>query len=170
MSMSHKAYAFDWHSFDCDLHRILIEALETNNSTDLEKYVDQNLNHVVDPYEGEPLTPNWRDSLGTPDIHEYGDYALTHFYDPIDDWGIGDEWLGLGLEFLESMEGAVLGFSVGPPNNLFDPGKYGSFFQTPEQVRESLSLLKPIQRPELASFLKLLKSCVRKRCGVYVTF
>ena len=64
----------------------------------------------------------------------------------------------------------MLGFPVGLSGRLFDPGRYGSYFQTPRQVRESLSVLKSHVCPELAGYLELLERCVGEGRGVYVTF
>src|SRR5262249_8215566 len=95
MAMEHKAYAFDWSRFEFDLHPLLAEALTTNGTTELQAFIDQHLAELTDPYEGESLSADWRETLGNRDVHEYGDYALTRFYDPADCWGIGYEWARL---------------------------------------------------------------------------
>jgi hypothetical protein len=64
----------------------------------------------------------------------------------------------------------MLGFAVGPEDNLFDPGRYGSYFQTPQPVQETLSALRPYRCPDLLQYLELLEWCVAERRGVYVTF
>jgi hypothetical protein len=170
MPMEHKAYAFDWSRFEFDLHPLLVDALAAHDTTGLEAYIDQHLADLTDPYEGEPLSANWRDTLENRDVHEYGDYALTRFYDPSDGWGIGYEWARLSEELPEPAATAMLGFPVGPQENLFDPGRYGSYFQTPRRVRESLVALQPHGCPALARYLELLERCVGERRGVYVTF
>ena len=136
----------------------------------MEAFIDHHVAQLKDPYEGEPLSADWRDKLGNKDVHEYGDYALTRFYDPADCWGIGYEWARLSEELPESAANAMLGFVVGPPGNLFDPGRCGSYFQTPRQVRESLGVLQAHTCPGLGRFLDLLSRCVAEARGVYVTF
>jgi hypothetical protein len=170
MPMEHKAYAFDWARFDLDLHPLLVEALTTNETAGLEAYIAQHLSELTDPYEGEPLSADWRDTLGNRDVHEYGDYALTRFYDPADSWGIGYEWVRLSDELPEPAGHAMLGFPVGPADNLFDPGRYGSSFQTSSEVGESLAVLGCVGHSELARYLELLERCAAQQRGVYVTF
>src|SRR5205823_3307806 len=164
----HKAYAFDWPRFESDLHPVLVRALTDNDPAELEVYIDQHLAELTDPCEGEPLSADWRDALENRDVHEYGDYALTRFYDPADCWGVGYEWARLSDELPEPAANAMLGSSVGPPERLFDPGRYGSYFQTPKRVRESLAVLKPLAVPELARFVELLERCAAEGRGVYV--
>ena len=159
MGMSHKAYAFDWHGFEFDLHPWLEAALAADNPAELESFIDDNRASVTDPYEGDPLPEDWRAGLENRDVHEFGDYALTRFYDPADDCGVGSAWMSISNQLPEAAANALLGFSVGPPGRLFDPGRYGSYFQTPAQVRESLAVLKPLDVPELARFVELLERC-----------
>jgi hypothetical protein len=170
MPMEHKAYAFDWSAFEFDLHPLLDDALTANATAELEAFIDQHRAKLTDPYEGEPLQTDWRDTLGNRDVHEYGDYALTRFYDPADSWGIGYAWARLSGKLPEPAARALLGFPIGPAENLFDPGRYGSYFQTPRQVRESLTALQPHGCPALVRYLELLERCVAERRGVYVTF
>jgi hypothetical protein len=170
MAMEHKAYAFDWSWFESDLHPLLLQALTDDAPAELEAYIDRHRHELTDPYEGQPLPADWRDALENRDVHEYGDYALTRFYDPADWSGVGYEWAGLSDELPDPAADALLGFSVGPPGRLFDPGRYGSYFQTPAQVLESLAVLEPLGVPELARFVGLLERCAAEGRGVYTTF
>jgi hypothetical protein len=170
MSMEHKAYAFDWLRFEPDLRPLLVAALTGNEPGEVEAYIDRHVAELKDPYEGEALPVDWRDMLSNHDVHEYGDYALTRFYDPADCWGIGDGWMRLSDELPEPATNAMLGFPIGPSENLFDPGRNGSYFQTPELVRDALAVLEPLDCPELAGYLALLERCVAERRGLYVTF
>jgi hypothetical protein len=170
MTMEHKAFAFDWPRFEFDLHPLLVEALTNNDATRLEAYIDQHLAVLTDPYEGKPLSANWREALQNRDVQEYGDYALTRFYDPADCRGIGHEWDRLSRELPKPAATAMLGFPVGPPERPFDPGREGSYFQSPRRVRESLAALKLHARVELSLYLELLQWCAAEGRGVYVTF
>lgn len=170
VGMSHKAYAFDWWSFELDLHPLLHLALVTNDTTELEAFIDAHREQLTDPYEGNPLPEDWQAALGNRDVHELGDYALTHYYTPASDNGVGGAWFELSDQLPELALNSLLGFSVGPREHLFDPGRYGSYFQTPSQVRQSLSVLRPLGIPELTWFVELLERCTAEGRGVYVTF
>jgi hypothetical protein len=170
MPMEHKAFAFDWPRFERDLYPLLVEALAADDPAGLEAYIDRHRAELTDPDEGEPMSADWRDGMENGDVHEFGDYALTRFYDPADCWGVGYAWARLSDELPGPVKSALLGSSVGPPERLFDPGRYGSYFQTPDHVRESLAALRRHARPELTRYLYLLEQCAGKRRGVYVTF
>lgn len=169
MPMTHKAYAFDWSRFEFGLLPILIEALIADDTAALEAFIDDNHALLTDPYEGEPLPNDWRAGLNW-DVHVYGDYALSAFYDPADDCGIAGEWGEVSECLPGASANALLGFSLGPPERPFDPGRYGSYFQTPSQVQKSLEFLQPLGMPELSPFVDLLARCNAEGRGVYVTF
>jgi hypothetical protein len=139
--MEHKAYAFDWRAFEFDLLPLLVDSLLAKETGGLVAYIDQHRNELTDPDEGQPLPVDWRNTLGNRDVHEFGDYALTRFYDPDDCWGVGYTWAHLSDELPEPAANVLLGFTVGPAAHRFDPGRYGSYFQTPELVHESLAVL-----------------------------
>ncbi len=73
---------------------------------------------------------------------------------------------------------ALLGVAIGPDENRFDPGRQGSYFQTPEEVVRSLARVRRFKlsrfldnhRKSLRSFQTLLEECQAKGLGVYVTF
>jgi hypothetical protein len=170
MPMEHKAYAFDWPRFGLELHEQLVDALAANDTAELEAFIDRHITELTDPNEGELLSASWRDGLANRDVHEYGDYALTRYYDPADCWGVGYAWARLSDKLPATAANAMLGFVVGPAENLFNPGRYGSYFQTPQLVRESFAALQAHARPDLAAYLALLERCVADKRGVYVTF
>jgi hypothetical protein len=159
-----------WSSFASDVLPLLVDALTTNVPGKLVACIDRYLAELTDPYEGDSLPADWQDALQNRDVHEYGDYALTRFYDPADCWGIGYEWTLLDDELPPPASNAVLGSVVGPAENRFDPGRYGSFFWTSDQVGWSLAVLQSLDRPELVRFLALLERCVAEERGLYVTF
>jgi hypothetical protein len=170
VGMHHKAYTFDWTRFQCELQTLLVRALTVDGAPELEAFIDQHRELLTDPYEGEPLPENWRASLGNRDVHAYGDIALTLYYDPADDRGIGGEWIELSNKLSAPAAKALLGFPIGSPAQLFDPGRYGSYFQTPELVGGSLEVLRPLNLTELQSFVELFQRCQASGLGVYVTF
>jgi hypothetical protein len=172
VSLSHKAFAFDWSAFEFDLHPLLEAALESNDPTELEAFIDEHRKALTDPYEGNPLPKNWRAMLENRDVHEYGDYALTRFYDPSDDCGLVEFWAEVSERLPGRAADALLGFPIGPRGRLFDPGRLGSYFQTPTQVKKSLATLRPRTNKleELRPFVELLEQCAAEGLGVFVTF
>jgi hypothetical protein len=177
--MSHKAYAFDWSSFERDeLHGILLDSLSTGDPAGLIRYIDAHLDDLKDPYEGDQLDEDWRKMLENRDVHEYGDFALTRFYDPAEDGGIADQWRVIDKWLAEADQEAFLGTPLGQAGAYFDPGRQGSYFQTPRQVVNSLARarrfklpdLQDYQRESLERFKGLLAECVETESGLYVTF
>ena len=165
--MEHKGYAFDWQAFERELYPVLLKALETGDLHELIAFIERNRDQLSDPYEGAPLNDRWQAMLSNRDAHEYGDYALTKFYDPGQAMGVGEAWIELS-ERLPAR--ALLGEALGPKGNPFDPGRMGSYFQRPEQVRASLDALANVSGPQVEAFRALLESCAARALGVYVTF
>lgn len=179
MSMSHKAYAFDWDAFQRDdLPRLLDRALATEDLAPLAAYIKRNRENLKDPYEGDPLADDWQNHLENRDVHEYGDFALTRFYDPAEDCGLGHCWNRIDRAIEEEDRDILLGLCLGPEHKRFDPGRYGSYFQPPGQVAQSLARLRGLDLSWLEerdkvlfrSFDGLLEECVDGGLGLYVTF
>jgi hypothetical protein len=170
MPMDHKAFAFDWTGFERDLLPLLTAALKSKDPAALIRYVNEHRSENTDPYEGDPLPEDWQDEFDIDDVHNAGDFALTRFYDPTADAGVGDEWSRLDDELPAEAAAALLGTPIGPSRNRFDPGKYGSYFQRPEQVPESLGALSDVDDPAVRPFRRLLKRCAKSGLGIYVTF
>jgi len=171
--MSHKAYAFDWRAFEADgLYALLLAALQSGDAGRIKRYIDAHYDDLRDPYEGEPLDTKWEALLENRDVHEYGDFALTRFYDPLDDRGLADDWSAIDGELCESDRAAMLGLPIGPSGREFDPGRQGSYFQTPQRVVDSLLRVEGVvaKMPKLRPFAELLRACVESGRGVYVTF
>jgi len=173
MSMWHKAYIFDWQAFERDpLYGLLLTALKTDDPADIARYIDIHRGEIKDPYEGESLGLDWQNMLENRDVNEYGDFALTRFYDPAKDRGIAGSWLGIDARLKGADRMALLGFVLGEPARAFDPGRQGSYFQTPDQVLDSLQRVERLsfQMGELQSFKQLLLDCTKHSRGLYVTF
>ena len=168
--MQHKAFAFDWTSFDRDLHAILVSALQDAEASHLVRFIDDNLDFIRDPYEGERLQPDWKTQLqNVDDVQELGDFALTRYYAPDSDAGIGGAWLDLD-ESIEQLRDKMLGHAIGPPDNLFDPGRMGSYFQTPALVAELSVGVQRVAHPYFVDFQTMLQGAVVNGSGLYVTF
>lgn len=179
MSMSHKAYAFDWLAFEHDeLHGLLLAALTSGDIAGLIRYIEAHRDDLKDPYEGDPLNEDWGNMLENRDVHEYGDFALTRFYDPAEDCGIWDQWRTIDRLLPEADRATLLGTPLGLPGAYFDPGRLGSYFQTPKLVARSLARvqrfklpdLEDYQRESLERFAELLEQCKEAGSGLYVTF
>lgn len=179
MSMSHKAFAFDWAAFKGDsLRHILLAALATGETGEIAGYIEAHRKHLRDPYEGDRLDADWADMIENGDVHEYGDFALTRFYTPANDGGIAEEWLAIDARLKIADRAALLGKPLGDSGAYFDPGRQGSYFQLPSQVVRSLAKISRFssqdwsagERKAIGRFGKLLRGCADAEMGLYVTF
>lgn len=178
MTMAHRAFAFDYAKFHDELRPVLLAALETGDAAALRAWIDANLAVLVDPDEGEPLSKNWQALLEVGDVHELGDYALTKYYDGDLDIGLDVDWEELA-ELLEKSglaPGLTLGTPLGGDDAPFDPGRQGSYFQTPADVTAAVAQLQALlqTQPALATDLLplqgMFQQAARHRSGLYVTF
>lgn len=178
MTMAHRAFAFDYTKFHDELRPVLLGALETADTAGLCSWIDANVGVLVDPYEGEPLPKNWQALLEVGDVHELGDYALTKYYDGDLDIGLDVDWQELA-ELLEKSgldPALTLGTPLGHEPAPFDPGRQGSYFQTPAEVAAGVDQLHALlqSQPALATDLLplqgMFQQAARQRCGLYVTF
>jgi hypothetical protein len=79
------------------------------------------------------------------------------------------DYLDLGEHLPDADMTALLGAPFGPPGAYFDPGRQGSYFQTPQEVVGSLTRVQRIdlsdmdedQRRSLPRFKKLLEECAK---------
>jgi hypothetical protein len=170
MSMSHKAFAFDWWGFDSDLAPIMLTALEADTGTYLGEFIERERDRLTDPYEGEPLRADWQRLLEAGDVQELADFALTRYYSVREDHGVGGAWLRLSDSLSDAQSEALLGTPTGSRERLFDPGRLGSYFQSPPAVRRSLATLSDLEAKEVQPFRELLKCCDAQGLGIYVTF
>src|SRR4051812_47274759 len=108
MSMSHKAFAFDWDEFDGGLVPILAAALDAQDGTELAAFIERERDHLTDPYEGDPLPTDWRALLEVGDVQELADFALTRYYRVREERGIGPAWIGVGQSLPECQTRALL--------------------------------------------------------------
>ena len=166
MTLDHKAYVFDWVSFEKELLPILREAVGTNSDASLREFLSRNISECCNPYDGEPLTPPWESNLEIGDVQELADFALTKFYDPDVDQGVGHNWIELDSQLPGEARRALLGFPV--PG--FDPGRQGAYFQSPSDVATSATALSTCPHPELVSYRELLETSRSQGFGAYVTF
>lgn len=126
---------------------------------------------LTDPYEGERLDADWEQGLENQGVQEYADYALTLFYDPSADIGLDDAWLEIEGRIDRDARAALLGDAVASSGCAFDPGRMGSYFQTPAQVLRSVARLQVLDRAVLKRFAKDLETnCAANSLGVYITF
>src|SRR5262245_4292434 len=129
--MEHKAFIFDYEPFERELLPLLKEGLLTNHCNGVITFIRQNVESLTDPYEGEPLEEDWEDMIETPDAHQYGDFALTKYYAPSNDIGLGYSWQAIqDVIDTDRNVSPILGAVVGNPDDPFDPGKMGAYFQS----------------------------------------
>lgn len=170
MSMSHKAFVFDWNGFQSELAPLLARSLADGDTVRLIEFGSRHQISLREPYEGEPLDPDWIEHLEIGDVQEVADFVLTRYYDPTQDRGLGGLWSVLDDSLDAGQRQALLGRTVGPETEPFDPGRMGSYFQDEETARKSLDVLRQLTRPEVANFVSLLEQAVTSSKGLYVTF
>jgi hypothetical protein len=166
VSFSHKAFEFDWVTFEADLAPILKRALEADDTGAIERFIQECRVDLRDPYEGETLPSDWRELLEVGDLQELSDFALTRYYNPTEDFGLAEQWSELS-KGIEAPEQESL---LGQPFGSFDPGRMGSYFQTPARAATSLSILRELADPRTSEFVEALKGAVSAGKGLYVTF
>jgi hypothetical protein len=161
--MEHKAFEFDWDSFDKELLSILIPSLQIEDCEPIISFIKSNQHLISDPYEGSKLDVGWEEKLSSLPILDIADHALTKYYSVNKDIGLGDSWLAIN-EYLSQREiDALLGSSF----KVFDPGCYGSYFQTERQLRDNVRILASVDNQIIKEYVSYLSS-VHK--GLYVTF
>ncbi|HLY27112.1 MAG TPA: hypothetical protein VKQ72_12280 [Aggregatilineales bacterium] len=175
--MEHKAFLFDYDAFVTELAPVLQDALLSNDAVALADFLDQNLADLRHPMEHHKLDEDWRSELVEVDVQIVADLALTKYYDPREDYGLGEAWDDL-WDFLEEfgLQEVMLGRAFGRGERIFCPGTIGSYFQTPEQVTDNLKRLDELYQdnPEIEDELDeigiLFQRAARARRGLYVTF
>ena len=125
---------------------------------------------VARPLRRRGLPRNWHHLLVKRDVQEVADFALTLYYKPVENFGIGGAWLALSETISEEAAQAMLGTPLGPLRARFDPGRMGSYFQTPAMVGKSVEMLSRVTQPAIRSYQELLQQCAAEKLGVYVTF
>ena len=134
MTLEHKAFEFDWEQFSGELRSAFVWALENDDATELREFVNQYTSICKSPYDGIALPTNWAQLLENDDTQEIADFALTKYYDPSEGKGLGQRWLQLE----RSMSNACRQALLGRPIDTFDPGRLGSYFQSPADVLQSI--------------------------------
>jgi hypothetical protein len=179
MSMEHKAFVFDYKAFAKELKPLLEKALTNSDNKELIQFIEENREALKDPDTGEPLEEDWQDQVEDDDPHRYGDLALTRYYDPEDGIGLAYDWMDLDDELqaeLGNDRAVALGDPCGPKDNHFDPGKMGSYFQSPDKVKKNLTLLgtRLKKKTPHAQALKRVRDMLQPAAdagkGMYVTF
>ena len=165
--MEHLAFEFDWNLFEQELAPILVEAVADDTPAPLIAFISQQRNQLTDPYGGDPLPPNWQSLLEVGGVQELGDFALTKYYDVSTPFGLEYEWLQL-QDLLSQVEiDALLGRPLGRAGNLFDPGGYGSYFQTAAEVVQNMEILTHCAHEAIRAYRRQLAQVSK---GLYVTF
>jgi len=178
MSMSHKAFLFDYGRFEQEIEPLLRKGLDGNPSL-LEDYIAANLAQLKDPYEGESLGKDWREQWPVDTPEELADFVLTACYDPGLDIGLGDAWWDADRILNEGDElvaGILLGRTLQVNGKFFNPGKQGTYFQSPDRVDTHLRLVErlveaaPEYQETLQPVIDLFQTAVEHRSGLYITF
>jgi hypothetical protein len=180
MSMSHKAFVFDYARFERELRERLLAALASDDARPLEAFISVNREALKDPYEGEALAGNWREIFRPADVQAHADFALTKYYDPSDDIGLGSDWEVVSQAVEQAgLDGKlVLGTALATPDLAvyFDPGRQGAYFQSEAMVKKHLAQLSALEAPGndradcLSALRRMLGSAALEGRGLYVTF
>ena len=178
MLLDHKAFVLEWSAFSAELRPILERALGAGSPEELIFFVETNLDRCTDPYEGEPLDKTWYEGLEAGDVHEIGDYALTKYYCHSADGGLSKIWTSVDSKLPPTARPALLGNPIAVGGTSFDPGRQGSYFQSPELVFASihaldsrtLHTLNEYEAEATAQYLELLNDALRSGHGLYITF
>jgi len=175
--MEHRAFTFNFKAFTAELCPLLEKVLADGQVASLVGFIVENRRALKDPYEGKPIGQEWEALLDNRDVHEYGDFALTKYYDPVADIGLGDEWEAAQAISLERLgtDLAVLGRTVGSADNLFDPGRVGSYFQSEEDVATHLGQIEALlvggeDSPVIERLRGMLATATKLGTGLYITF
>ena len=178
MSMTHKAYLFDYPSFCRELKPLLEASLADGSTGRLHAFLERNRSALTSPVTGEALREDWTDEVDPDDPASCGAVALTRYYDLTQDVGTGEKWhhLEQALEAVGGDPGVALGRAIGPEEVPFDPGRMGSYFQSADEVQRHLRLLDYwlSDEPNPDESLTLLREMFRRAQeagkGLYVTF
>ncbi len=162
-SMEHKAYEFDWNSFEKEFAELFISSLRSDDKDALIAFIESNPSSITDPYEGNSLEDNWKEYLNTLSTLEIADHALTKYYSVEEEFGLCDEWLPINETLCQKEIDALLGISY----SEFDPGCYGSYFQSPLLLVENIGILSNSGNKTIRSYLGSLSNVCK---GLYVTF
>ena len=150
--------------------------MRTGDCSTLREFIENQIANLCDPYEGEPLSEDWEAMLETLDAHQYGDFALTTYYDPLEDVGLGYDWERsehILSTLAEESKFPILGFTIGPDGEPFDPGKMGTYFQSEALVVENLRAIEKafeLDTSSVALPLRILRLAATAGKGLYVTF
>ncbi len=176
--MEHKAFLLNYQLFENELIHIIEKALVVDDYKELKSFVNENIKDLKDPYEGEPLELDWESLIEEKDPHQYCDFALTKYYNPLEDIGLGYEWDESNDYIMNNLKidySPVLGNTLGPKNNYFDPGKIGAYFQSVDIVKHNLLVVRDL-RDSLSNdklldpAIAMLSKAIEHNAGLYITF
>jgi hypothetical protein len=175
--MDHKAYPFNFNAYSLQLHHILVSALASGELRDLTQFVEREKESLSNPYEGDPLPADWRETFKIAKLQYCGQLALTKYFNASEEIGLGHEWED-AIAALNSAgydgEGIVLGDVVQGGDVVFDPNRLGSYFQTPEKVVDGWHAVRAVMESDPGSsmewLLRMFEVPKAKGFGLYVTF
>lgn len=154
MSISHKAYLFDYARFDAELAVSLYTALEADSVTDLRRFINEHRMSLIDFGTEQPPGPDWESSIDPAyRVQQYADLALTRYYGTGDDRGLGHRFDALGA-YLDTVTawgknpGALIcGWLFGPPGRRLDPGSMGTGLVCEAEIGDVLRRMDAITWP-----------------------
>jgi hypothetical protein len=187
MSMNYKIYVFDYDAFQAELSDILYRALDEDELDELITFIDTNISRLKDPDGSDPLVDDWRKVFKPRTVQDFSDIAITAYYAGWDETDFGSNfWIDIDdflREIQDDLGDLILGHPFGPSHNYFNPAKLGAYFQSPAEVKRTLSLVEMLvsgKKDELAEHVEFkeffdgiiaaLAKAVDCGMGVYITF
>jgi len=174
MSMEHKAFVFDYEAYSRELRPVLLRSLE-GDARPLDDFIDRHWPVLAHPFTAVPLNARWREELRDSDIK--GAAALTKYYDTEANVGLGDDWprvCDLLDRLLPSGGSITLGEPIEHNGKAFDPGRQGTYVQSPALVKANLDRLQSVPTQPgsndeaIAAWREALIAASAR--GMYVTF
>ncbi len=154
MSISHKAYLFDYSSFERELSHTLYRALDENNFRGLVEFINADISRFTDPADEQPLNPGW---VGERELNVQwcADIALSAYHDWTDIHGLGhgydalDAYLRIVPAIGKDADLFLGGSLFGPPGKRLDPGCMGTGLLSAKQTANISHRLESMEWPAI---------------------
>ncbi len=159
--MEHRAFIFDWPTFEKELLPALAAGLEGDRGP-LEEFVAEQRGLLVDPSTAEPVNGLQLETVG---VDRLGEIAMTRYYDPTADHGFGAQWDAIEGSLGEQERALLLGEPISVAGRTFSEG---TVFQSNGRVRLSYKRVRELDRPELRAFGRTLRIAGVSQRGLMV--
>jgi hypothetical protein len=155
MSICHKAWLFDYDSFDAEFADLLYEALESDDIGPVAAFIDRHHALMTDFGSEERLLADWASGLESADVQSLADLAMTKYYDVRAENGLahGFDALSAYLETVGALRGdadaLLYGYLFGPEGRRLDPGLMGTGLVSRREACRLLAVLEAVEMPPI---------------------